>query len=228
MRLKNLIFSEFRLLYKYGIVYLYGIFTAMYLCLLAAIPSTAREATVSVLLFTDPAAMGLFFMGAMVLFEKSQRVESSLGVSPIKISEYIIAKVVPIMVIGTFVSLVICLFGSSHNILLVLLGVILSSIIFSLCGLFVGSNIKTLNGFMIATVPFEIILFLPALLYLFGVITSDLWTIHPGVAAIRLISGDLQLWYLSVFFLALWIVPIYLACKKAVVKSFSCMGGAKI
>ena len=207
---------------------MYGIFTVIYLSLLAAIPASAKEITAIILVFTDPAAMGLFFMGAMVLFEKSQRVESSLGVSPLKISEYIIAKLVPFMVIGTFVSLIICVFAGIKNILLVLLGVALSSMLFSLCGLFVAAKIKTLNGFMIATVPFEIFLCVPAILFLFGVFNSNVWNCHPGVAAIRLVSGDLNYWFLSVLSLVFWIVPIYIVCKKAVVRSFRSMGGAKI
>ncbi len=58
MRLKYLICEEFQLLFKYGIVFLYVIVTAIYLCLLAAIPGTARELTTVILVFTDPAAMG--------------------------------------------------------------------------------------------------------------------------------------------------------------------------
>jgi len=120
MRLKNLIFSEFRLLFKYGIVALYVVFTAFYLCLLSLIPQSAKEITFAILVFTDPAAMGLFFMGAIVLLEKSQRIESSLGVTPIKVDEYIISKTVPIMIVGTAVGLIISLFAGMKTIPLIL------------------------------------------------------------------------------------------------------------
>lgn len=228
MRLKNLILGEFRFLLKYGIIALYGIVTAIYLCLLATIPQSAREITTVILVFTDPAAMGLFFMGAVVLFEKSQRVESSLGVSPIRISEYIIAKTVPFLIVGTAVSLVLSIFAERENLVLILIGVALSSALFSLCGLCVGSNTRSLNSFMIATVPFEIFLCVPPILLVFGVIKSKLWLIHPGVAAIKLIKADQSLWYVAVLSLVLWIVPVYFLCKKAVMKSFRVMGGAKL
>ena len=42
---------------------------------------------------SDPAAMGLFFMGAVILPEKSQRVTSFFAVSPLKAWEYVGAKV---------------------------------------------------------------------------------------------------------------------------------------
>lgn len=92
----------------------------------------------------------------------------------------------------------------------------------------VAANIKSLNGFMIATVPFEVVLCLPPILYLFGVINSDLWLIHPGVAAISLIMGKSELWYLAVLGVVVWISPAFLMCKKSVKKSFASMGGAKL
>ncbi len=227
MRLRNLIYNEFYFLWKYGIIALYGIFTVIYLCLLGAIPISAKAATATVLVFTDPTAMGLFFMGAVILLEKSQRVESSLGVSPITISEYIIAKTVSIMVTGCVVAIILCLYANTLT-LPCIVGVALSSVLFSLCGLIVGANINSLNGFMIATVPFEIILCLPPILYLFGVIKSSLWLIHPGVAAIRLISGRIDLWQIAVVSITIWIIPAFALCKKAVAKSFVSMGGAKL
>lgn len=228
MRLTNLVLSEFRLLYKYGIIFLYGIFTIIYIALLTVIPSSAKPIVASILIFTDPAAMGLFFMGAMVLFEKSQRVESSLGVSPVKTSEYIVAKVIPFMAIGTLVGLALRLSANCSNIVLSLIGVALSSVMFSLCGLLVGTSIQSLNGFMIATVPFEIVICTPAILYNFKIIKNDWWIAHPGIAAIRLIGGDSNLWYLSFDSMIIWVLPIYFVCNKFVRKSFSTMGGAKI
>ncbi len=227
MRLNNLVIGEFFFLWKYGIIVLYAIFTVFYLCLLGAIPVSARETAATILIFTDPAAMGLFFMGAVVLFEKSQRVESSLGVSPIKISEYVVAKIVPMMLIGCTVAAVLSVFARTYT-SACLIGVALSSVLFSLCGLAVGSNIRSLNGFMIATLPFEIILCVPAILYQFDVIKAPGWLIHPGVAAIYLIGGQMELWYVAVLSILIWILPIYILCKTAVKKSFVSMGGAKL
>ena len=228
MRIKNLIFGELRFIYKYGIIFLYCVFTVLYVCLLAAIPATAREATAAVLIFTDPAAMGLFFMGAVVLFEKSQRVESSIGVSPVTVTEYITAKLLPLLTVGLIVSLILAAVAGIGNIGGIVVGVALSSALFSLCGLIVGANIKTLNGFVIASVPFEIVICVPALLYLFEVLNSPFWTLHPGVAAIQLISGRGGLMPLSALSLIFWCAAGFLICKRAVANSFRRMGGAKL
>ena len=95
MRIRALISQEFRFLLKYGIVVIYMIFTILYLGILNVVPESIQIQVAAVLILSDPAAMGLFFMGAVVLLEKSQRIDSALAVSPIRISEYVIAKAIP-------------------------------------------------------------------------------------------------------------------------------------
>lgn len=228
MRLTRLICNEFRFLFKYGILFLYFIFTVCYLCLLAVIPESAKKMTAVILVFTDPAAMGLFFMGAVVLLEKSQRVSNSIAVSPVLKSEYIIAKIFTMMVTGCIVGVILCLFAGIKNIFVVTAGIAFSSVLFSLVGLLVASKVETLNGFMLATVPFEIIICLPPILYLFGVLKSSLWNFHPGVAAINLIQGNNN--YIIVDFISVfvWCVIVFFVCKKAVEKSFAKLGGSSL
>lgn len=228
MRLFHVILGELRLLYKYGIVLLYFIFTIIYICIISLLPESVKQVTTIILIFFDPAAMGLFFMGAIILFEKNQRVESSLAVSPIHIIEYIIGKVIPFLLIGSLVALIIAIFASLSKIWLIIIGVFLSSILFSLCGMIVACNITSLNKFMIATIPFEIFLCVPSALYLFEVIKSDIWILHPGIAAIRIISGNSDYWFFAILSMLIWIIPIYIVCKKAVIKSFSRMEGIKL
>ena len=82
MRLLRLTARDLRFQWKYGFYALYAVFTAAYLLTLAAVPESARRTVATVMIYTDPAAMGLFFMGAIVLLEKSQRVNLALAVSP--------------------------------------------------------------------------------------------------------------------------------------------------
>ncbi len=228
MRMLRMVVGEFRFLFKYGIIALYGVFTVLYLCLLGAIPEQARQVTSIILVFTDPAAMGLFFMGAVILLEKSQRVNWSLAVSPIKTKEYIIAKAFSFMVVGTAVGSVLYIFVGIENIPYALLGVAFSSVLFSLGGLFIAAKTNTLNGFIIAVVPFEIFLCIPALLFLFKVIKSTWWIIHPGVAAINVISGNTKEGWFSIVSLVVWTVIAFLFCMGSVKKYFQEMGGGKL
>lgn len=225
MRGLHLLGGELRLLWKYGIGLLYVLLTAAYLLLLALLPQSARGITATILVFTDPAAMGLFFMGAILLLEKSQHTNCALAVAPILPGEYILAKAGALLVPGVLVALVLCAFGGCENLALMLLGVAISSILFSLCGMLVALCTNTLNGFMVACVPFEIVLCLPSILYAFEAITSPWWILHPGVAAIRLIQGIAALWPLCAASLLVWTGITFLICRRAVKASFARIGG---
>lgn len=228
MRLFHLISNEFRFLLKYGIIFIYSIFTIFYLCLLAIIPESARQITAVILVFTDPAAMGLFFMGAVVLLEKSQRVSNSIAVSPVRTNEYIIAKVIAFMITGCIVGIILCLFGGLKDLLLITFGIAFSSALFSLVSLIVASKVETLNGFMIATIPFEITICLPPLLYLFEVITSPLWILHPGVAAIKIINCEKDFLLFDILSITVWVVIVFAISRISVKKSFAKLGGVSL
>ena len=83
MNTKSLILSDIRFQFRYGFYTIYLVFTLVYVGLLFALPNAWRTDAALIMIFTDPAAMGLFFMGAIVLFEKNERVLDSLAVSPV-------------------------------------------------------------------------------------------------------------------------------------------------
>ena len=109
MRLKSLILWDMKFQVKYGFYLLYGILTLLYLLVLSAIPETWRENIAAILIFSDPAAMGLFFMGAIVLLEKSQKIPCAFAVSPVNAGEYIAGKVISLCVIALVVAAVLAL-----------------------------------------------------------------------------------------------------------------------
>ena len=227
MRFLNLLKNEFRFAVKYGILLLYIIVTTFYVVMLSVIPESAKHTTGAILIFTDPAAMGLFFMGAVMLLEKSQRVNHAISVTPVKTSEYIIAKSFSMLVVGTAAGIVIGIFAKA-NIVGVILAVVLSSFLFSLCAIIVSVKTESLNSFMLGTIPFEMLLCLPAILYQFRVLKSDLWIIHPGVSAIVLLSDKNNLWFFSIISLCLWNVIAFVFSHKAVTGYMQHLGGGKI
>lgn len=72
MRFKKLFLWDLRFQAKYGFYFLYTVLTVIYVTVLFALPESWQEKAAAILIFSDPAAMGLFFMGAIVLLEKSQ------------------------------------------------------------------------------------------------------------------------------------------------------------
>ena len=189
MRLKALLLGDIRFQLKYGFYLIYLIFTILYIGVLFAFPSSWRKEAAILMIFTDPAAMGLFFMGAIVLFEKSEKVLDSIAVSPVKTWEYVLSKLLSIGVIATAVGLAIGIpAGVVTKPAAFIAGVFVCSCLFSAAGLIIACRITTLNQFLLAIVPVEILICVPAVIWLFWYQKS--WMLlHPGVCMIVLCSG---------------------------------------
>ncbi len=226
MRLWKLIKGDIEFQVRYGFYFVYAVFTIFYILLLFSLPEVAREKAATLLIYTDPAAMGLFFMGAIVLLEKSQRVLNSIAVSPVKASEYIISKVLSLGIIATLVGVIIALITGIGNITGVAVGTFLGSIVFSLFGLMVAAKISSLNQFMIATVPFELLCFIPPVALIFGY-QNSLMLLHPGCIVIQIFEGsEVELYSLIILFG--WIGIIYWFTYYIVKKMFQSVGGVKL
>lgn len=227
MRMKNLLIGDVKFQFKYGFYFVYTIFTIIYVSLIYVLPHSWRAKVATIMVFSDPAAMGLFFMGAIVLLEKSERVLNSIAVSPVVVEEYILSKVISLSLISTIVGLIIALAADINNLILVAFGISIGSAFFTLIGLIIASNIKSLNQFIVATVPVEIICFLPPLFYLFGY-KNTFMLIHPGCILVRFISGNSDYLLILTFVLLIWVASVYLIAYKNIQMMFQQTGGAKL
>lgn len=225
MRTRNLIIGDIMFQFKYGFYFVYTVFTILYISLIYFLPEQWKEKTAAILIFSDPAAMGLFFMGAIVLLEKSQMVLNSIAVSPVKVTEYIISKIVSLGFISTAVGVLIAISAGLENLILVIIGIFLGSTIFTLFGLIIATNIHSLNQFIVATIPLEIISFLPPIFYIFGY-DKTFMLIHPGCILIRLISGNVEWMLLLIIVLCLWIGLFYFVTYHTIKKMFKGVGGS--
>lgn len=188
MRLRSLFLSDMRFQAKYGFNFLYAALTVVYIIALFALPSNWREKVAVILIFSDPAAMGLFFMGAIVLLEKSQHTPCALAVSPVRVVEYMMAKVGSLSAVSLAVATILALAADVNHLYLVLSGTALSSVIFTLFGIIVATRIESLNQFILWTVPIEIVCFVPAILHLFN-ITPAWFQYYPVNVCIDMVSG---------------------------------------
>lgn len=227
MRLFRLILADIRFQYKYGFYALYAIFTLLYVLIGFAVPGTIRTETAAVLIFTDPAVLGMFFMGAIVLLEKSQRVNCALAVSPIRIWEYVASKLLSLCCVSLCAGLILALLGGIRPLLLCAVGTMLGSCLFSACGLIVAMYVSTLNQYLLFIVPFELVLCLPPIVLFFGFSHPALLA-HPGIAAASLIYGKTAHPLLCIASLLVWGVPAFWAAVRAVRRNFADMGGVRL
>lgn len=226
MRLGNLFLWDIRFQAKYGFYFLYAVLTVIYTTVLFAVPGSWKENTSAILIFSDPASMGLFFMGAIVLLEKSQHTPCAFAVSPVRPMEYIIAKVGSLAAISLVVAAILALVASVDNLHNVLLGTVISSAIFTLLGIIIATKIISLNQFILWTVPIEIVCFVPAILHLFK-ITPAWLRYYPINVCMEMVSGCAPSGIGILAVIALTAILLVLS-KYCVLKMWSSMGGVKL
>ncbi len=230
MRLLKLIKGDLFFLARYGLFLVYAVFIVVYLVMLHYIPGEAGTFVMKLLVFSDPAAMGLFFMGAVVLLEKSQRVNCSLAVSPVTTAQYTLSKSIAFLISGLAVGLIIA-FGSGRYLTFwAIIGLAGGSLLFSMGGLFVATKTQSLNQFIICSLPVEIFISAPGFIFAFNKLSFPLWIIHPGVAAVNLLfkESDVMANVFSIISLVIWNVIVFAVTRKSVSKMFRQLGGGSL
>ena len=226
MRLGNLLLWDIRFQAKYGFYFLYAVLTVIYTIVLFAVPGSWKENTAAILVFSDPASMGLFFMGAIVLLEKSQHTPCAFAVSPVRPMEYIIAKVGSLSAISLVIAAILASAASVNNLHIVLIGTVISSVIFTLFGIIIATKIISLNQFILWTVPIEIVCFVPAILHLFK-ITPAWFRYYPINVCMEMISGCAPSGIGILVVIALLAILLVLS-RYCVLKMWSSMGGVML
>lgn len=227
MRLKGLLLGDMQFQMKYGFYFLYVFMTVVYIIVLSLMPPTVKGTVAAIIIFTDPAALGLVFMGAIVLLEKSQRVLPSLAVSPAKPCEYICSKAVSLGLISTLAGVITGIAGGTHHLFWTAAGTFLGAVLFSLLGLILAAKADSLNQFLILIVPTMIVLMLPPLADVFGY-SHTLFLFHPGNAVLRLISGNTENLPATLSVFAAWLVVFYCLSAQSAQKMLNRVGGVKL
>ncbi|CAK7081673.1 hypothetical protein CIW83_10610 [Tissierella sp. P1] len=194
---------------KYGFYFLYAFITFIYIILLKAIPTTYKHTVSSIIILSDPAMLGFFFIGGIWLLEKEEGLHSFWSISPLQPIEYISSKIISLGVISTLAALSIIFFGvnSAANILLMTFSVFIGSCIFTLVGLYFASFAETVNHYMVICVPAQVILMLPAFMTAFR-LGNPLFNLIPSTSLWNLIyyciSGTGKVFY-NLTVLIIWL-----------------------
>ncbi|HBZ24695.1 MAG TPA: ABC transporter [Rikenellaceae bacterium] len=219
MRLLNAIISDIRFQSKQGFYLVYVIITVMYLIILSLLPESFLRIALPLIVFSDPSVLGLFFIGGIIMLEKGQGVIQVLVVSPLTTGEYIIAKVVSLSVVAVAAASAITILSSSETInwFLFLTSVVLTSGIFTLCGVVINAGCNNVNQYILKTIPYMLLLVLPCFSILGAPLLYPL-TLVPSVAALRLMLGAFTqiTWYESAGLTLYLLLANYLLFRYAV------------
>jgi len=236
--LKNMLKWEFILLYRYKIIHISLLSIILYFLSTQAVESMKGQTQVhSVLLFFDPAVIGIVFVGALILFEKSENVLQALVITPMKTDEYILSKIISLTILSIisgllFMSLMAIFNNTDFNILFLLTGIILTSVMLILVGVILVSRVMSVNGYMLGMIVGFLGLSFPPLLNLFGLFESPIFYLWPTQASFILFNGvfnssNLELWEIlyGVLYQLIWIAALYILAKKAFYKYIVLKGG---
>ncbi len=215
-RTLHLFLYDVRFQFRHGFYAIYLIISAIYVAILWSIPAASRLLVTNALVFTDTSVLGLTFIGAIVLLEKQQNILQSLFVTPVRLAEYVIAKILSLSLIALLASLVILILpnGIRPSIGFFILGVLLSSGIFILIGLAAGARVTSLNGYLFGVMAGTIFFALPLLDYL-QVYKSWWLYLLPSHAQLVLLSAThvelgVARTLFSILILALWFIAAWL------------------
>lgn len=214
--------NDVRFQFRHGFYWAYLVVTAMYAVLLSFLPESSKPLAVQLIVFSDPSALGFFFIGGIVLLEKGQQVTDCLFVTPLLVREYIAAKVASLGLLSVAAGTSVHLFALGPGSLTAwfLIGVALTSAFFTLIGLGVAARCRTLNGFFLLS-PLYTLVFLPPLFGTVGFYDTPLYYALPTQASLLLIGsghepvGPLQAIGL-IGLLAAWTAAAYACARRAI------------
>jgi len=189
--LRNALKSDFKFQYKEGFFYIYLAICIIYLVILSVLPSSILSIILPILIYSDPAGLGLFFIGGMIMLERRQGIINYLIVTPLLVKEYILSKVITLSTLAVVVSLIITFFTSTYtpiNYFILITSTFFTANFFTMIGIFITLPCTNLNEYFVKIIPWMILLSLPCL----GLISQPdniFLSIIPSVASLQLIIG---------------------------------------
>ena len=139
---------------------------------------------------------------------------------------YLLYGFLTVLYVALLVAGVLAVSADCRALWLVLLGTFLSSVLFTLVGMIIATKIMSLNQFILATVPVEILAFVPAILHLAG-ITPDFLRIYPANACMDLIAGrDFSM--AGLILTVALIAVLFFAAQRCVRNMWTDEGGVKL
>ena len=224
-------------MYRYKIIHISILSVILYFITTQAIPDLDRPIFHSLLLFFDPAVIGIVFVGALVLFEKSENVLQALVITPMIVDDYILTKISSLTILSIisasiFIILLNLFSNIEFDILFLTSGITLTSVMLILLGFILVSRVNSINEYLLAMIVAFLGLLFPPMLHLSGIYENIIFYLWPTHASFILFMGvfnsnSLELWEIiyGAVYQIIWIILLYFIAKKAFHKHIVMKGG---
>lgn len=215
MRLMGALRSDIRFQYKHGFYTVYTFITVLYIIIMQKIPSgLLKDYASALIVFSDPAMLGFFFIGGIIMLEKQQGIIDYLAVTPLSPQEFIMSKVATLglLSIGASVLITLTTHNNGVNWLILVAATAVVSIFFTLYGFLVAAGCRTINQYFLRMIPILLLTIVPCFAVI-GFPYSWVFNVLPNVAGLKLtigaflgISWQETLFYLTVICVWDWVI----------------------
>ncbi|BAS26788.1 fluoroquinolone export ABC transporter permease subunit [Limnochorda pilosa] len=192
-RFWTLVWQDVRFEVRHGMYTVYAVVCALYVLVLLSLSPAVREVAAPLLVFSDPAALGFFFVGGMVLLERKQDVLTGLFVTPLDPAEYVAAKATSLALLSVLAAYAIMLplYGWAFNWYFLTAGVFFSSVLLTLVSIPFAMRAETLNEYFL-TAGASMAVVIPPVVEYFLESRNLLFYLFPTQASLVLIAGALE------------------------------------
>ncbi|MFP4548931.1 MAG: hypothetical protein ACLFQM_12430 [Fidelibacterota bacterium] len=188
MRLISATINDVKIQFRSGFYYAYLFVCLFYILLIRQLPADYTKIGLFYVIFTDPTVLGFYFVGGLLLLEKGQKTLTSLFVTPMRLHEYILAKVLSLGLLALISSLAIAflLVGFDLHITLLIVTVTLASAIYTLVGITLGVRARDVNRYLFISPLYLVFTILPVLSFL-GLFPRNLFFFIPTHSILNLL-----------------------------------------
>ncbi len=170
MNLAALVAFDFRLLWRHGFALAYIVIAALYAAIVSAIPRDWADAVLPVLAWSDPAFFCFFFAGASVCLDLDQGTFQALFASPLRPAVYLAVKAANLSVLAFLMAAAVSASarGADFRPWPLAASTLAGGIPSALIGAALALRLKTVNRFLMGSMPVFLVLALPVVEYAAG------------------------------------------------------------
>lgn len=187
---------------RYGFFYAGAFVALIWVVFLQLPPDSLMNLSVPLIIFTDLAVVGFYFIAGMVLFEKGEETLFALVSTPLLFREYLASKLLTLTGLALIISLLVAAagYGFGFNPVSFFLGVSLASVISALVGFITVAPFSSISGYLVPSSLVLTPLGLPVFHFL-GLWESPIFYLFPTQGALLLLGGafgnPLTLWQIA-------------------------------
>lgn len=184
---------DLRLQWRQGLWHAYAFVCMAYVLVLQLFEPSLRSTLAVLVVFSDPSVLGFFFIGGVMLLERSEGSLHAAFASPLRVREWVAAKLVSLTVLGVVAGFAVALPTCAGGVrpLYLLTAIVPTSTCFVLVGIVAGTRFTTVNRYLLGGGLLSAPLLLPMLAPL-GLVDTPVFDLLPAGASLELLEVGLS------------------------------------